>query len=109
MPFFVDRYTNDINPFGDSNLTEQFVWGKKREKEGTANQQLSKRDLREMQKKNVDEIEKVGFRRVYDRAAAIFVVVPLWTCSDGTLDQIVTSRCAYCSVCPRNAEVRPER
>lgn len=54
------RYTNDINPFGDSNLTEQFVWGKKREKEGTANQQLSKRDIREIQKKNVDEIEKVS-------------------------------------------------
>ena len=53
------RYTNDINPFGDSNLTEQFVWGKKKEKEGTADQQLSKRDLREMQKKNVEEIEKV--------------------------------------------------
>ncbi|CAM9859257.1 unnamed protein product, partial [Hapterophycus canaliculatus] len=56
-------YTNDINPFGDSNLTEQFVWGKKKEKEGTANQQLSKRDLREMQKKNVNEIEKVRKRR----------------------------------------------
>ncbi|CAM9269242.1 unnamed protein product [Scytosiphon promiscuus] len=54
-------YTNDINPFGDSNLTEQFVWGKKKEKEGTANQQLSKRDMREMQKKNVNEIEKVRF------------------------------------------------
>lgn len=54
------RYTNDINPFGDSNLTEQFVWGKKREKEGTADQQISKRDVRDMQKKNVDEIEKVS-------------------------------------------------
>lgn len=53
------RYTNDINPFGDSNLTEQFVWGKKKEKEGTADRQLNKRELREMQKKNVDEIEKV--------------------------------------------------
>ncbi|CAM9186514.1 unnamed protein product [Pylaiella littoralis] len=51
-------YTNDINPFGDSNLTEQFVWGKKREKEGTSDQQFSKRDIRDMQKKNVDEIEK---------------------------------------------------
>lgn len=36
------------------------MWGKKREKEGTADQQLSKRDIREIQKKNVDEIEKVG-------------------------------------------------
>ncbi len=53
------RYTNDINPFGDSNLTEQFVWGKKKEKEGTSHQQLSKRELRDMQRKNVEEIEKV--------------------------------------------------
>lgn len=53
------RYTNDINPFGDPNLTEQFVWGKKKEKEGTANQELSKRDLREMRKEKIDEIEKV--------------------------------------------------
>lgn len=35
------------------------MWGKKKEKEGTADRQLSKRELREMQKKNVDEIEKV--------------------------------------------------
>eukprot|EP00903_Cladosiphon_okamuranus_P015664 g14466.t1 len=56
-------YTNDVNPFGDSNLTEQFVWGKKKEKEGTADRQLSKREIREMQKKNVDEIEKVRKRR----------------------------------------------
>lgn len=58
------RYTNDINPFGDSNLTEQFVWGKKKEKEGTADKQLSKREAREMQKKNVDEIEKVTLSRL---------------------------------------------
>lgn len=50
-----------MNPFGDSNLTEQFVWGKKREKEGTAHQQLTKRDMREMQKKNVEEIQKVHY------------------------------------------------
>ncbi|CAN0379299.1 unnamed protein product, partial [Ectocarpus sp. 13 AM-2016] len=57
------RYTNDINPFGDSNLTEQFVWGKKKEKEGTADKLLTKRDMRDMQKKNIDEIEKVRKRR----------------------------------------------
>lgn len=59
------RYTNDINPFGDSNLTEQFVWGKKKEKEGNADKQFSKRELRDMQKKNVDEIEKVRYRVYY--------------------------------------------
>ncbi|CAM9983823.1 unnamed protein product [Ectocarpus sp. 12 AP-2014] len=56
-------YTNDINPFGDSNLTEQFVWGKKKDKEGTADKLLTKRDMRDMQKKNIDEIEKVRKRR----------------------------------------------
>lgn len=74
------RYTNDINPFGDSNLTEQFVWGKKKEKEGTANQQLSKRDLREMQKKNVDEIEKVRFGRVSDKTRYLFGKATFWWC-----------------------------
>jgi hypothetical protein len=36
-------YTNDDNPFGDANLTERFVWGKKIEKEIS-----SGRDVREM-------------------------------------------------------------
>ncbi|CAM9158107.1 unnamed protein product [Ascophyllum nodosum] len=56
-------YTNDINPFGDSNLTERFVWGKKTEKEGTVNKQFAKRDLREMQREKIEEIEKVRKRR----------------------------------------------
>eukprot|EP00904_Undaria_pinnatifida_P005010 jgi/Undpi1/1639/HiC_scaffold_11.g05029.m1 len=56
-------YTNDINPFGDSNLTEQFVWGKKKEKEGTADQLVTKREQRDAQKKNIEEIEKVRKRR----------------------------------------------
>ena len=29
-------YSNDINPFGDSNLLKPFVWGKKQEKEKQA-------------------------------------------------------------------------
>jgi hypothetical protein len=36
-------YTDNDNPFGDSNLTERFVWGKKIEKE-----LASGRDVREM-------------------------------------------------------------
>ncbi len=36
-------YTNEDNPFGDSNLTERFVWGKKIEKEI-----VSGRDVRDM-------------------------------------------------------------
>lgn len=44
------------------------MWGKKKEKEGTADRQISKREVREMQKKNVDEIEKVTFRVCGKRA-----------------------------------------
>lgn len=58
-PLTSHSYTNDINPFGDSNLTEQFVWGKKREKDGTASTVVTKREMRDSQKKNVQEIEKV--------------------------------------------------
>lgn len=58
-PLTSHSYTNDINPFGDSNLTEQFVWGKKREKDGTASTVVTKREMRDTQKKNVQEIEKV--------------------------------------------------
>lgn len=36
-------YTNEDNPFGDANLTERFVWGKKIEKEI-----VSGRDVRDM-------------------------------------------------------------
>lgn len=36
-------YTDNDNPFGDSNLTERFVWGKKIERE-----LASGRDVREM-------------------------------------------------------------
>lgn len=36
-------YTNEDNPFGDANLTERFVWGKKIEKE-----LVSGRDVRDM-------------------------------------------------------------
>ena len=36
-------YTNEDNPFGDTNLTERFVWGKKLQKEIAGG-----RDVREM-------------------------------------------------------------
>lgn len=35
------------------------MWGKKKEKEGTADQLVTKREQRDSQKKNVEEIEKV--------------------------------------------------
>ncbi|KAI7846452.1 hypothetical protein COHA_000063 [Chlorella ohadii] len=59
-------YTNDDNPFGDANLTDRFVWGKKIEKEIA-----SGRDVRDMtaraemqrQAERLEEIEKVKKRR----------------------------------------------
>ncbi|PRW50888.1 cactin isoform A [Chlorella sorokiniana] len=59
-------YTDTDNPFGDTNLTERFVWGKKIEKEIA-----SGRDVRDMtaraemqrQAERLEEIEKVKKRR----------------------------------------------
>lgn len=54
-------YSNEANPFGDVNLTGQFVWKKKAEKEGTA--PLSKRKQQELVQQKIEEIEKVRKRR----------------------------------------------
>lgn len=59
-------YSNEDNPFGDTNLTERFVWGKKIEKEIAGG-----RDVRDMtakaemkrQAERLEEIEKVKKRR----------------------------------------------
>ncbi|KAJ6219234.1 hypothetical protein RDWZM_005046 [Blomia tropicalis] len=59
-------YTNDDNPFGDSNLHETFVWGKKYEKLGMKDIEEDK--IREINKKkmiyNKQELEKVKRRRL---------------------------------------------
>ena len=54
-------YTNDSNPFGDTNLHQQFVWKKKTEKEGLP--KVSKSDRAERDQHFYDEIEKVRRRR----------------------------------------------
>eukprot|EP01036_Dinobryon_divergens_P037031 gene37031-48344_t len=54
-------YTNDTNPFGDSNLLQPFVWGKKKEKdkkEGKYEEDSEEKRLEIMQ-----EIERVRKRR----------------------------------------------
>jgi len=59
-------YTNDDNPFGDTSLTERFVWGKKIEKqiaEGANVADLTARAEQQRQKERIDEIEKVKKRR----------------------------------------------
>ncbi|KAG6545233.1 hypothetical protein Mapa_013345 [Marchantia paleacea] len=62
----VSGYTNDSNPFGDSNLTERFVWRKKIEKDltnGLDSRELSLKAEKKRQKERMAEIEKVKKRR----------------------------------------------
>ncbi|CAB3250947.1 unnamed protein product [Arctia plantaginis] len=59
-------YTNQDNPFGDSALTNTFVWGKKLAKEGVKN--VSRDEIeaqnRQKQQENKIELEKVKQRRL---------------------------------------------
>ncbi|KAL6063742.1 Cactin [Balamuthia mandrillaris] len=59
-------YTNAANPFGDANLTEQFVWKLKREKElekGVTPEELDARDERRRREDLRKELEKAKRRR----------------------------------------------
>ncbi|XP_067638248.1 splicing factor Cactin isoform X2 [Eurosta solidaginis] len=60
------HYTNQDNPFGDSNLTSTFVWSKKLEKEGLQNVTTETVDIISRQKllENRLELEKVKKRRM---------------------------------------------
>lgn len=62
----VSGYSNDSNPFGDSNLTEKFVWRKKIERDlmaGMDPKDLSLKSERRRQKERMSEIDKVKKRR----------------------------------------------
>jgi len=71
-------YSNDINPFGDTNLLTPFVWGKKKEVEKESTTEKSKKrsrhDDRDDDEDNrihlLTEIEKVRKRRT-DREAEV--------------------------------------
>eukprot|EP00607_Mallomonas_marina_P001968 CAMPEP_0182428010 /NCGR_PEP_ID=MMETSP1167-20130531/20951_1 /TAXON_ID=2988 /ORGANISM="Mallomonas Sp, Strain CCMP3275" /LENGTH=496 /DNA_ID=CAMNT_0024610633 /DNA_START=57 /DNA_END=1544 /DNA_ORIENTATION=- len=54
-------YTNDTNPFGDSNLLQPFVWGKKKEKDKTEGRVDV--DSEESRLEIMREIERVRKRR----------------------------------------------
>lgn len=54
-------YSNDINPFGDSNLLQPFVWGKKKEKDKREGKSTT--DPEEERLKLMSDIEKVRKRR----------------------------------------------
>ncbi|XP_072957289.1 splicing factor Cactin [Typha angustifolia] len=61
----VSGYSNDSNPFGDSNLTENFVWRKKIERDVAQGQPLdiSLKAEKKRQRERMAEIEKVKKRR----------------------------------------------
>lgn len=62
----VSGYSNDSNPFGDSNLTERFVWRKKIERDltqGLTPSEMSLKSEKKRQRDRMAEIEKVKKRR----------------------------------------------
>ncbi|CAI0469285.1 unnamed protein product [Linum tenue] len=62
----VSGYSNDSNPFGDSNLNEKFVWRKKIERDvgqGVPLDDFSMKAEKKRQKERMAEIEKVKKRR----------------------------------------------
>ena len=56
-------YTNDVNPFGDSNLLQPFVWGKKKEKDKTEGKSDVNMHSGGKRLELIGEIEKVRKRR----------------------------------------------
>ena len=56
-------YSNDINPFGDSNLMQPFIWGKKKEKEKYENKSIGVDKSDKKRLELINEIEKVRKRR----------------------------------------------
>lgn len=62
----VSGYSNDSNPFGDSNLNEKFVWRKKIERDvsqGVSIDTFSVKAEKKRQRERMAEIEKVKKRR----------------------------------------------
>lgn len=62
----VSGYSNDSNPFGDSNLNEKFVWRKKIERDvtqGMSLEELSVKAEKKRRRERMAEIEKVKKRR----------------------------------------------
>ncbi|PNX75157.1 cactin (ISS), partial [Trifolium pratense] len=62
----VSGYSNDSNPFGDSNLNEKFVWRKKIERDVTQGASIDSFSIKAEKKRQVErmaEIEKVKKRR----------------------------------------------
>lgn len=65
-PQTISGYSNDSNPFGDSNLNEKFVWRKKIERDishGVPLDEFSVKAEKKRQRERMAEIEKVKKRR----------------------------------------------
>uniref|UniRef100_A0A6T7CIP1 Splicing factor Cactin n=1 Tax=Coccolithus braarudii TaxID=221442 RepID=A0A6T7CIP1_9EUKA len=56
-------YSNSANPWNDPNLTEQFVWGKKLEKDGGSREMFSKAAQKRRREELATELEKVKHSR----------------------------------------------
>ena len=56
-------YTNENNPFGDSNLTERFVWKLKEQKMEKEGKSVKESDAKRRIRTRLEEIEKVKERR----------------------------------------------
>ena len=56
-------YSNETNPFGDSNLLQPFVWGKKQEKDLREGRGDSGKDAEVQRLKTMEEIERARKRR----------------------------------------------
>lgn len=64
-------YTNDSNPFGDSNLTEKFVWKLKHEKEekrGVAKDARADQRRKEEVRKEIEKVKKRREEREQEKA-----------------------------------------
>jgi hypothetical protein len=64
-------YTNDSNPFGDSNLTEKFVWKLKQEKEekkGTVKDPKQDQKRKEEIRKEIEKVKKRREERELEKA-----------------------------------------
>lgn len=55
-------YSNEVNPFGDSNLLQPFVWGKKQEKDAREGRDTTK-ETEALRLKTMEEIDRVRKRR----------------------------------------------
>lgn len=73
--YLIDSFqgmTNDNNPFGDSNLTETFVWEKKLKKEGLSSEPMENLRLITTQKIDENKVRLNFFERIWLDGSSYF-------------------------------------